>query len=83
MYAPPNLPMSDIRMLTAIARLDRLDYLCVYDHFQDFYPTALWDRDFTWAPRVNASRAVDDPLSCCLDLPSGEMPDLRFHKVCR
>jgi hypothetical protein len=26
---------------------------------------------------VNASRAVDDPLSCCLDLRSGEMLDLR------
>ena len=51
MYAPPNLPMSDIRMLTAMARLDHLDSLFVYDHFQDFYPTALWDRDFTWAAR--------------------------------
>ena len=30
---------------------------------------------------INASRAVDDPLSCCLDLPSGEMLDLRRHKV--
>ena len=38
-------------MLTAMARLDRLDSLFVYDHFQDFYPTALWDRDFTWAAR--------------------------------
>ena len=30
-----------------------------------------------WPPGVNASRAVHDPLSCCLDLPSGEMLDLR------
>ena len=51
MYAPSNLPMSDIRMLTAMARLDRLDSLFVYDHFQDFYPTALWGRDFSWAAR--------------------------------
>ena len=51
MYAPPNLPMSDIRMLTAMGRLYRLDSLFVYDHFQDFYPTALWDQDFTWAAR--------------------------------
>ena len=34
MYAPSNLPMSDIRMLTAMARLDRLDSLFVYDHFR-------------------------------------------------
>ncbi len=51
MYAPPNLPMSDIRMLTAMARLYRLDSLFVYDHFQEVYPTALWDRDFAWAAR--------------------------------
>jgi len=30
-----------------MARLYRLDSLFVYDRFQDFYPTALWDRDFT------------------------------------
>jgi phthiodiolone/phenolphthiodiolone dimycocerosates ketoreductase len=51
MCAPSNLPMSDIRMLMAMARLYRLDSLFVYDHFQDFYPTALWDRDFSWAAR--------------------------------
>jgi predicted protein tyrosine phosphatase len=31
--------------------------------------------------RVNASRAVHDPSSCCLDLPGREMPDLRRHKI--
>jgi len=51
LYAPPNLPMSDIRMLTAIARFLRLDSLFVEDHFQDFSPSALWDLDFSWAAR--------------------------------
>ena len=51
MYAPANLPVSDIRMLTAMGRLYRLDSLFVYDHFQEFYPTALWNQDFTWAAR--------------------------------
>ena len=61
MYAPPNLPMSDIRMLTAMARLYRLDSLFVYDHFEDFYPSALWDRDFTWfARRVPSPHALFD-----------------------
>ena len=59
MYAPPNLPMSDIRMFTAMARLYRLDSLFVEDHFQDFYPSALWDRDFTWfARRVPSPHAL-------------------------
>lgn len=30
-----------------------------------------------WPPGVNASRAIHDPLSCRLDLPGGEMLDLR------
>ena len=30
-----------------------------------------------WPPGVDASRVVHDPLSCCLDLPGGEMLDLR------
>ena len=51
LYVPPNLPMSDIRVLTAIARLLRLDSLFVEDHFQDFSPSPLWDLDFSWAAR--------------------------------
>ena len=47
LVAAPNLPMSDIRMLTAMARLYRLDSVFVYDHFHDVYPSALWDRDFS------------------------------------
>ncbi len=52
MYVPVNLPMGVTRAFTAVARLYRLDSLFVYDHFQDAYPTALWDRDFTWFARL-------------------------------
>ena len=55
MYVPPNLPMSDIRRMTALARLLRLDSLFVEDHFQEFSPSALWDREFSWAARRNPS----------------------------
>ncbi len=59
LVVPPNLPVSYIRMLTAMARMYRLDSLVVYDHFQDLYPAALWDRDFTWfAPRVRSPHAL-------------------------
>lgn len=51
LYAPANLPMSDIRVVTAAARLFRLKSLFVLDHLQDLDPTALWDRNFTWAAR--------------------------------
>jgi phthiodiolone/phenolphthiodiolone dimycocerosates ketoreductase len=59
LVASPNLPMSDIRMLTAMARLYRLDSVFVYDHFEDLSPSALWDRDFTWfARRVPSPHAL-------------------------
>ncbi len=59
MYAPPNLPMSDIHTLTAMARVYRLGSLFVEDHFEDLYPSALWDRDFTWfARRVGSPHAL-------------------------
>ena len=38
-------------MLTAMARLYCLDSLFVYDHFQEVYPTALWNRNFAWGAR--------------------------------
>jgi len=48
MYVPPNPPMSRVRAVTAMARLGGLASLFVWDHVQDLYPTALWDKSFTW-----------------------------------
>ena len=57
--APISLPMSVIRMQAAMARVYRLDSLFVYDHFQEVFPSALWDRDFTWfARRVPSPHAL-------------------------
>ncbi|EHR53130.1 flavin-dependent oxidoreductase, F420-dependent methylene-tetrahydromethanopterin reductase [Saccharomonospora marina XMU15] len=48
-YVPPSPPVAGLRLLTAMARLSGLDSLFVEDHLQEFYPTELWDRRFTWA----------------------------------
>ncbi|NIJ10117.1 phthiodiolone/phenolphthiodiolone dimycocerosates ketoreductase [Saccharomonospora amisosensis] len=47
-YVPPSPPVAGLRVLTAMARLSRLDSLFVEDHLQEFFPTKLWDRRFTW-----------------------------------
>jgi phthiodiolone/phenolphthiodiolone dimycocerosates ketoreductase len=48
-YVPPTPPINDLRLLAAMSRVSRLDSLFVEDHLQEFHPSGLWDRDFTWA----------------------------------
>jgi phthiodiolone/phenolphthiodiolone dimycocerosates ketoreductase len=47
MYIPPVPPMVRVRATAALARWTGLASLFVEDHFQEFYATAVWDRDFT------------------------------------
>ncbi len=49
LYISPNPPLGLLRAFTAFARLIRLDAVVVEDHFQDFYPTTIWDKEFSWA----------------------------------
>ena len=41
-------PLSAVRAALIAARAMRLDSVMVIDHFQNIFPTALWDQDFTW-----------------------------------
>ena len=45
---PPKPPIGVVRQFVLAARLLRLDALLVWDHLQDVFPQALWDRRFTW-----------------------------------
>ncbi len=49
LYVSPNPPLGLIRAFTAFARLIRLDTIVVEDHFQDFYPTTIWNEELSWA----------------------------------
>lgn len=49
LFMPPNPPLTRVWMMTGLARVTGLASLFVWDHFQEFYPGALWERDFTWA----------------------------------
>lgn len=48
LYVSPNPPLGLIRAFTFFARLIRLDSVVVEDHFQDFYPTAIWNEELSW-----------------------------------
>ncbi|HEY8448021.1 MAG TPA: LLM class flavin-dependent oxidoreductase [Thermomicrobiales bacterium] len=52
---PPKPPLGSLRQLMFAARLLRLDSVLIWDHIQDFFPTALWTKDFTWMASQNAS----------------------------
>ncbi|AKK30699.1 methylene-tetrahydromethanopterin reductase [Mycobacterium sp. EPa45] len=40
--------MSALRAFLLGARMMRLDSVMVIDHFQNIFPTAIWDRELTW-----------------------------------
>lgn len=45
---PPKPPLGSVRQLLWVARLLRLDSFFVWDHLQDIFPQALWEKRFTW-----------------------------------
>lgn len=52
---PPQPPLGFVRGLALFARLVRLDSIMVADHFQNLFPTALWDEEFSWVANQNLS----------------------------
>ena len=41
-------PLGTVRAFALFARLARLDSLMAVDHFQNIFPTAIWDEGFSW-----------------------------------
>ena len=41
-------PLGATRAFALFARLMRLDSVMAIDHFQNVFPTAIWDEDFSW-----------------------------------
>src|SRR5215217_3910657 len=48
LYVPANPPLGLIRAYTLFARLIQLDSVVTEEHFQTFFPTAIWDEEFSW-----------------------------------
>jgi phthiodiolone/phenolphthiodiolone dimycocerosates ketoreductase len=41
-------PLSTVRAFVLLARVMRLDSVMAVDHFQNIFPTAIWDEEFSW-----------------------------------
>jgi phthiodiolone/phenolphthiodiolone dimycocerosates ketoreductase len=48
-------PLAVARIFALFARLMRLDPLMAIDHFQNVFPAAIWDKDFSWLAAQRAS----------------------------
>jgi phthiodiolone/phenolphthiodiolone dimycocerosates ketoreductase len=48
MYVAARPPLGSVEALVAAARDQQLDSVFVWDHFQDFFPSAIWDEEFAW-----------------------------------
>lgn len=53
MHIPPTPPFKKVKAMAMLAKLSGVSPLFLWDHFQEFYPTALWDKGFT----VSSGRA--------------------------
>src|SRR5687767_6580116 len=52
---PPKPPLSGVKQVIYASRFFRFDCLMLWDHLQDIFPRALWEKSFTWVAGQNAS----------------------------
>jgi phthiodiolone/phenolphthiodiolone dimycocerosates ketoreductase len=52
---PPKPPLGALKQVIWATRLMRFDCLMLWDHLQDIFPKALWEKSFTWAAGENDS----------------------------
>ncbi len=50
---PPKPPVGTLKQALLAARLLRFDAFLLWDHLQDIFPSALWERSFTWTAGEN------------------------------
>jgi len=50
---PPKPPLGSLKQLVWASRAMRFDCLLLWDHLQDIFPSALWEKEFTWVAGEN------------------------------
>jgi phthiodiolone/phenolphthiodiolone dimycocerosates ketoreductase len=55
LHLPPKPPVVPLRAMVYAARLMRLESLTLWDHFQDFFPRALWEKEFSWLAGMSST----------------------------
>ena len=58
-------PLRALRAFLLGARAMRLDSVMVVDHFQNFFPSVIWDRELTWLGGSAQARMSSSTIRFC------------------
>lgn len=78
MYLAAKPPLDTVEALTGAAEHLGLDSLFVWDHFQDFFPAAIWDNELTWAAAPGGSPHEPFEFQTLLGYLAARAPNLRL-----
>jgi phthiodiolone/phenolphthiodiolone dimycocerosates ketoreductase len=78
MYVVAKAPLDGVEMFVSAARHQQLDSVFVWDHLQDFFPSAIWDEDFAWFAAESASPHEWFEFQTLLGYLVAKFPDVRL-----
>jgi phthiodiolone/phenolphthiodiolone dimycocerosates ketoreductase len=78
MYVVAQAPLAGVEMFVSSAQEQQLDSVFIWDHLQDFVPSAVWDRDFTWLAEGGASPHQWFEFQTLLGYLAGKYPGMRL-----
>lgn len=78
MYIAAKPPLGSVDALGAAAADQQFDSLFVWDHLQDFVPSAIWDEDFAWFAAPGGSPHEPYEYQTLLGYLAAKFPRLRL-----
>lgn len=78
MYVAAKAPLAGVEALAGAAQDQRLDSVFIWDHLQDFYPSSIWDENFTWGAAGSASPHEWFEFQTLLGYLAAKFPGMRL-----
>lgn len=78
MYVVAKAPLAGVEGLVSAAQDQQLDSVFIWDHLQDFVPSAIWDEELTWLAAESKSPHEWFEYQTLLGCLAGRFPDLRL-----
>jgi phthiodiolone/phenolphthiodiolone dimycocerosates ketoreductase len=78
MYVVAKPPLGTVEALVGGAQGMQLDSVFIWDHLQDFFPSAVWDEEFSWLAGEGASPHEWFEYQTLLGYLAAKFPDMRL-----
>jgi phthiodiolone/phenolphthiodiolone dimycocerosates ketoreductase len=78
MYIVAKPPLAGVEALAAAAQEQHLDSVFIWDHLQDFFPSAIWDEEFAWFAAPGSSPHEWFEYQTLLGYLAAKVPALRL-----